>query len=164
MNIGEVYLSTAKETLQFWKDTGERAIAQLDENEINFQPHLLSNSISIIVQHLHGNFVSRWTDFLTTDGEKPWRTRESEFEGGYDSKAALLQDWEEGWHVWFQALDDLSEADLLKTVYIKGKSSLAIQTIERAIAHCASHVGQIVYLGKQIKGDDWQCLSIPRQR
>lgn len=163
-SIGQVYLETAKETLQTWKATGEKTFTQLNDADIKFQPHPLSNSISMIVQHLHGNFVSRWTDFLTTDGEKPTRQRDAEFEGGYDTKEAMLRDWEEGWRVWFKALNELTEGDLLKTVYIRGQASLALQAIERAIAHCANHIGQIVYIGKQLKGDDWDCLSIPRRR
>jgi hypothetical protein len=121
-----------------------------------------TNSIAMIIQHLHGNMLSRWTNFLTEDGEKAWRQRDAEFEERPVVKTALLQRWEEGWQVLLAALEALQEDDLLKTITIRTQPLVVVDAINRQLAHYASHVGQIIYLGKWYKGEDWQSLTIPK--
>ena len=162
MSFGKTYLESVIATLDFWKTKGDRAIAQLNYDELHWTPNSESNSVAIIVKHMSGNMFSRWTDFLTTDGEKPTRDRDQEFEGGYSSKEALLEAWESGWNTCFTALVNLTEDDLLKTVYLRGEPRSALQAIQSEIAHYANHIGQILYIGKQIKNEKWTCLSIPR--
>lgn len=143
---------------------GEKAIDQLDENSLNFQYNKESNSIAIIMQHLWGNMKSRWTDFLTTDGEKPWRERDAEFEKGILTKIELLEKWNKGWNCVITALDSLQAKDLEKTITIRGEAHTVVAAINRQIAHYAYHVGQIVYIAKILKDTDWQTLSIARSK
>jgi hypothetical protein len=116
-----IYLESVQESLHFLKSKGDRTIKQLNYEELHWRPNEESNSIAIIVKHLNGNMVSRWTDFLISDGEKPWRERDAEFEGVYSSKEELLQSWEYGWQLLFETLGSLFEDDLLKTVYLRGE-------------------------------------------
>ncbi|WP_407639494.1 DUF1572 family protein [Bacillus gaemokensis] len=141
---------------------GERTLSQLSYEQICWAPHEESNSIAIIIKHLHGNMRSRWTDFLTTDGEKLDRNRDTEFEGRYTSKEEVLVVWQEGWGYVFQTLATLTSQHLLQKVYIRGEAHSVIQAIERQIAHYALHIGQIIYIGKMLKEKDWECLSIPK--
>jgi Protein of unknown function (DUF1572) len=135
---------------------------QLNNEELNWSPSAESNSIATIVRHLNGNMISRWTDFLTTDGEKANRNRDMEFEGKYPSKEVLINSWSLGWQSVFHALDNLTEDDVLKIVYIRGETHTVLQAIERQTSHYAQHIGQIVYIAKQIKNEEWRTLSIPR--
>ncbi|MEQ8424837.1 MAG: DUF1572 family protein [Cyclobacteriaceae bacterium] len=121
-----------------------------------------SNTIAIIVHHLSGNMLSRWTDFLTTDGEKPWRDRDAEFEAGYADKKAMTEAWDKGWQCLMSALQGLGPDDLNKIVYIRNEGQTVLEVVQRQLAHYASHVGQIMFIGKQIKGDKWKSLSIPK--
>ena len=121
-----------------------------------------SNSIAVIVKHFEGSMRSRWTDFLTTDGEKPGRNRDSEFESPPKTRAELVALWESGWKTVFDALGALTEADLARTVYIRGEAHSAMQAIHRQVAHIAYHVGQIVYLAKHFAGSKWAALTVPR--
>jgi len=146
------------------KDQGEKTFAQLDEEDFHWTTNEASNSIAILIQHISGNMVSRWTDFLTTDGEKPDRNRDGEFEAKRMSKMELLDCWEHGWHVFLDALESLNEQDLEKTVYIRGQAHSVIDAIERQMAHYAAHVGQIMFIGKQIRGEQWESLSIPKRK
>src|SRR5438128_6143412 len=123
-----------------------------------------SNSIAIVVKHMAGNMRSRWTDFLMTDGEKPDRNRDSEFVDPPDTRKALLQLWEGGWSSIFRALEPLSDADLERTVTIRGEAHSVMQAINRQLAHYAHHIGQIVMLAKHLAGEKWTSLSIPRNR
>ena len=123
-----------------------------------------ANSIAIIVKHMSGNMLSRWTDFLTTDGEKPTRNRDGEFEEPPATRAALLATWESGWSSVFSALRPLTEADLTRTVTIRGEAHSVMQAINRQVAHYGLHVGQIVLLAKHFAGHRWQSLSVPRNR
>lgn len=123
-----------------------------------------ANSIAIIVKHMAGNMRSRWTDFLTTDGEKPDRNRDSEFVDPPATRAALLQVWEDGWACVFHAIEPLSDADLGRRVMIRGEEHSVMQAIHRQVAHYAQHVGQIVLLAKHFASDRWQSLSVPRNR
>lgn len=144
------------------KDLGASAIEQLTDNNIHWAPNQESNSVAIIVKHMSGNMVSRWTDFLNTDGEKPYRNRDQEFVDNIPTKKELTSIWEEGWNTLFEALNSLQEDDLLKEVYIRGEAHSVVDAIERQLAHYSYHIGQIVYIGKQIKKSKWECLSIPR--
>ena len=143
-----------------YKTLGERAINQLAEPQLA-DARGSSNSIATIVWHLAGNLQSRFTDFLTSDGEKPWRDRDSEFVPRHVTRAELQAKWEDGWRVLFAALKDLSEADLERTVTIRGQPHTVAEALHRSLAHASYHVGQIVYVAKALRGADWQYLSIP---
>lgn len=121
-----------------------------------------ANSISIIVKHMVGNMLSRWTNFLTEDGEKTWRNRDNEFVGSYQTKEEIIASWESGWHCLFSAINPLREEDLERIIYIRNGGHTVVEAINRQLAHYAYHVGQIVFLEKLIKGDEWQSLSIPK--
>ncbi|TDL30815.1 DUF1572 domain-containing protein [Jeotgalibacillus sp. S-D1] len=162
MNIGKEYLKIAIERFRSVKSLGDKTINQVSEKDIYWTYNDGSNSLSVIVKHMSGNMVSRWTDFLTSDGEKGYRNRDIEFSGDIPSKSELINVWENGWKTLFDALTDLSEDDLLKTIFIRGESHLVLEAIERQMAHYAYHVGQIVFIGKQLKNDQWESLSIPK--
>lgn len=162
MNIGNEYLKVVQGRFRGVKELGDRTIQQLSEDDIHWALNETSNSIAIIVKHLSGNMISRWTDFLTTDGEKPNRNRDQEFIDNISSKKEMISIWEEGWNVLFDALSELKEEDLLKNINIRGESHSVIDAIERQMAHYAYHIGQIVYIGKQIKNNNWKTLSIPK--
>ncbi|WHX38497.1 DUF1572 family protein [Mesobacillus sp. AQ2] len=156
------YLKIAFENFQSIKNQAERAMSQLSLDQLHYSPNKESNSIAIISKHMSGNLKSRFRDFLTADGEKPDRDRDGEFEGAFHSKEDLLNFWNEGWSVLFETLEKLTEADLARTVYIRSEPHNAMQAIQRQIAHQASHSGQIVYLAKMLKNEEWETLSIPR--
>ena len=162
MSIAAEYLRCAREAFEGARRLGDRTLEQLDYDEMHYSPNEECNSMAVIVKHMAGNMRSRWIDFLTSDGEKPNRNRDAEFEGGYSSREELLQDWNVGWQAVFDAIDRLTEDDLMKTVYIRAQAHSVIQAMERQVSHYAQHVGQMVYLGKQIKGSQWQTLSIAR--
>jgi hypothetical protein len=156
------YITNTKKLFQYYKTLGEKAIAQLGDEHINWKPNEASNSVALIVHHLNGNMLSRFTDFLTTDGEKPWRDREAEFEVGYKDKAEMMQAWEKGWNQLFVTIDSLTETDLGKIIYIRNEGQTVMDALQRQLAHYPHHVGQILYVAKIIKGDAWQSLSIPK--
>lgn len=162
MSIGYEYLKVIQKRFRNVKELGDKSLQQLSENDMHWSLNETSNSIAIIVKHISGNMISRWTDFLTSDGEKPDRKRDQEFEKDLSSKREIVSIWEKGWNVLFAAIDDLDEEDLLKNIYIRGGSHTVIDAIERQMAHYASHVGQIVYIGKQRKDEKWESLSIPK--
>jgi len=155
-------LANIKKLFQYYKDLGEKAFGQIEDEHINTRPNKASNSIALIVHHLSGNMLSRFTDFLTTDGEKSWRNREAEFEDGYKSKAEMMEAWAKGWNKVFEAIDGLTEADLEKIVYIRNEGHTVIDALLRQLAHYPHHIGQILFIGKLIRGDDWKSLSIPK--
>ncbi|MGE7023763.1 DUF1572 family protein [Solibacillus cecembensis] len=161
MSIEKEYLRVIKERFKSVKSLGDKAIEQLVEEDIHWALNAESNSVAIIISHLSGNMVSRWTDFLNSDGEKPYRNREQEFVDDISSKAELIATSEIGWNTLFEALNNLEEKDLLKAVLIRGENHSVIEAIERQLAHYAYHIGQIVYIGKQIKSENWESLSIP---
>ena len=146
-----------------YKSLGEKAMAQVEENSLLWQYNPESNSIAIIVKHLHGNMLSRWTDFLTTDGEKPWRHRDDEFVGDVSSRNQLMKIWEEGWAVLFDAIDPLTENDLKKIVYIRNEEHTVTDAINRQLAHYSYHIGQIVYIAK-LCNENFESLTIPRNK
>ncbi|MBL4953035.1 DUF1572 family protein [Neobacillus sp. YIM B02564] len=162
MNIGSEYLKIVIARLKSVKSLGDKTISQLSEEDIHWQYNPESNSVAIIVKHLSGNMISRWTDFLTTDGEKENRNRDDKFVDNITPMSELMAIWEKGWQTLLQTLTSLTEEDLLKNVYIRGERHSVLDAIERQVTHYASHVGQIVYIGKMLKNDQWESLSIPR--
>lgn len=161
--LGTAFLESALFQFRFLKSLGDGTLAQLSEGDVAWSPDPETNSIGIIVKHLHGNMLSRWTDFLTTDGEKEWRTRDAEFEGLL-GRAEATRLWEEGWSVVFAALEPLTPVQLLQIVTIRGKEHTVLDAIHRQIQHYGYHVGQIVQLGKMRRGAQWRTLSIARGR
>ena len=162
MSLGNEYLKVVQERFTSVKSLGEKTISQLSEDDIHWRFNEASNSVAVIVKHVSGNMVSRWIDFLTTDGEKANRNRDQEFEAELLTKQELMTIWEKGWNALFDALKEMSEQDLLKDIYIRGEHHTVIDAIERQMAHYAYHIGQIVFIGKQLKGDAWESLSIPK--
>lgn len=162
MNFGNEYLKVVLERFKGVKELGDKTINQLSEENIHWTLNKESNSVAVIVKHLSGNMISRWSDFLTSDGEKSYRNRDQEFENTILSKQELIEIWNKGWNILFETLSNLEERDLLKNIYIRSESHTVIDAIERQMAHYAYHVGQIVYIGKQVKDKDWKCLSIPK--
>jgi hypothetical protein len=148
--------------LKYYKDLGEKTFEQLEEKDFHFQPNSESNSIAVIIQHLTGNMLSRFTNFLTEDGEKEWRQRDEEFEIHSYTRKQLLEIWEKGWDCCLAAIGSLSSEDLLKTIYIRKEPMSAIDAINRQLAHYPYHIGQIVYIGRLIKDKNWKNLSIPK--
>ena len=157
-----IFLKSAIQQFRDYKLLAEKTFSQIDDGAFHFQPNEVTNSIAINITHMHGNMLSRWTNFLTEDGEKDWRQRDDEFDIHSHSKEKLLQLWEAGWQCMFTALESLDKDDLEKTVYIRTKPLAVIEAIHRQLTHYAYHVGQIVMLGKIIKAGDWQSLSIAR--
>lgn len=160
--VEKIFLESVTKRFKEYKTLGDKTLTVLNDEEIHRQPNDASNSIAVIVQHMHGNMLSRWTNFLTEDGEKSWRKRDAEFEVHKVSKDDLLRLWEEGWSVCLQALERLQEEDLVKTITIRSQPLTVVDAINRQLAHYSSHVGQIVYLGKWMKDKDWVSLSIPK--
>lgn len=147
----------------YYKELGERTFGQIqDESLFHWAPNEQSNSISVIVQHLSGNMKSRWTDFLDSDGEKEWRNRDGEFISNLKDRQEMITAWEEGWACLFRALDSVNDKNRDQLVYIRNKGHTIDEAIQRQLAHYAYHVGQIVYLGRLLIGDEWQSLSIPK--
>lgn len=161
-SIEQDFLTTATKRLRYYKDLGDKAMAQLEPEDLFYSPGEESNSIAVIVQHVHGNMMSRWTNFLTEDGEKPWRQRDREFENITVTPTAVLENWEEGWKCLFGALSALQTSDLKKNVTIRLESLTVVDAINRQLAHYPYHVGQIVFLARMIKKQGWKSLSIPR--
>ncbi len=156
------YLEDALHVFRHYKRLAEGAMAQVSDRQLTASPDPESNSIAVIVKHMAGNMGSRWTDFLTTDGEKPWRNRDREFEDAPESRAALMELWERGWATLFCALEPLTEADLTRTITIRGEPHSVMQAVNRQLAHYPYHCGQIVYLAKHLRGAEWQSLSVAR--
>jgi hypothetical protein len=148
----------------YYKRLAERAMAQVADDQLFAVLDGEANSIAIIVKHMAGNMRSRWTDFLTTDGEKPTRNRDSEFVDPPATRVALLREWEHGWATMFRALEQLTDADMARTITIRGEAHSVMQAINRQLAHYPYHVGQIVLLAKHFACDRWESLSVPRNR
>ncbi len=158
------YLEDSVSLFRHYKKMAEAAIEQVTDEQLFATLDEEMNSIAIIVKHMVGNMRSRWTDFLTSDGEKPNRDRDTEFVEPASSRQALMKAWEEGWHYIFAALEPLTEADIGRTVTIRGEAHSVMQAINRQIAHYTYHCGQIVFLAKHFRGRDWKSLSVPRNR
>lgn len=158
------YLNSVRKQFANYKSLGEKTFSQVNDKQLFWQYNEGSNSIVTIVKHLWGNMLSRWTDFLTTDGEKEWRKRDEEFENDLSGRDEMMKKWEEGWNCLFRALDSLTENDLNKTVSVNHKPLTVVEAIDRQFAHYIYHIGQIVYIGKMVCGEKWESLSVPRKK
>jgi hypothetical protein len=156
------FLQSARKEFAYYRSLGEKTFAQLPDTDLFREPAPGSNSIAVIMKHMHGNMLSRWTDFLTADGEKPWRQRDAEFTNDTTTREELTARWNEGWTCLFNAIDPLTPADLERTVLIRTEAHTVQQAIVRQLAHLPYHVGQIVLLGKFFLGENFQSLSIPK--
>jgi uncharacterized damage-inducible protein DinB len=162
--IDQLFLDSVIKRFKEYKSLGEKTFDQLNDEEMHFQPNEESNSIAVIIQHMHGNMLSRWTSFLTEDGEKEWRKRDDEFELHQFSKQQLIEKWNEGWKVFLDSLESLTENDLSKTIAIRSQPLNVVDAINRQMAHYSYHVGQIVYIGRWIRKTEWKSLSIPKNK
>ncbi|WP_335975244.1 DUF1572 family protein [Gaetbulibacter jejuensis] len=147
---------------EYYKTAADKTFDQLSFDDMNWQPNDTSNSISIIVKHMVGNMLSRWTNFLTEDGEKDWRHREQEFVATYTTKNDVLQAWKKGWDCLFDAIQPLKDSDLERIVYIRNEKHTVAEAIFRQLGHYPYHIGQIAYIGKLLKDNHWKSLSIPK--
>ena len=161
-SLGKLYIDTAIKRLRYYKKLADQTFDQLSDRDFHFCPNEASNSIAMIIQHMSGNMLSRWTNFLTEDGEKEWRRRDDEFEGHNFSRDELIEIWEKGWKCFFDALEGLEDDDLLKTITIRQEPLTVVDAINRQLAHYPHHVGQIIYVAKIIKDDGWKTLSIAK--
>ena len=155
------YLTSVIKQFYYYKTLGDKTFDQVTEEQLFWKPNEQSNSIANIVKHLWGNMLSRWTEFLTSDGEKEWRDRDGEFEDDVKSKDELIQKWNDGWKVFLDSLDSLQDEDLSKIVYIRNQGHTVLEAINRQLAHYPYHIGQIVFIGKMC-AQKWNSLSIPR--
>jgi hypothetical protein len=156
------YLASAEKEFEYYKSLGEKTFAQLTDEQLFHQADEESNSVAAIVKHLWGNMLSRWTDFLNSDGEKEWRKRDAEFIHDMTTREELLEKWEAGWSCLFKALHSLTDNDLSKVIYIRNQGHTVLEAINRQLAHYPYHIGQIVFIGKMLTKDKWVSLSIPR--
>ncbi|MBI3520696.1 MAG: DUF1572 family protein [Bacteroidetes bacterium] len=170
MTVNEDFLRSANRQFLYYKMLGEKAIDQLEPEQLFISLNEDTNSIAVIVKHLHGNMLSRWTDFLTTDGEKPTRNRDGEFEDSTalmsveERKADLLNRWNEGWACLFNTLDSLKPDQLSEIIYIRNEGHTVLEAINRQLAHYPYHIGQIVFYAKLLKKTEWNSLSIPKNK
>ena len=158
----EEYLTSMIKQFEYYKSLAEKTFAQTETSDLFHQHNADSNSIATIVKHLWGNMMSRWTDFLHSDGEKVWRDRDSEFENDINSREEMIQKWDEGWKCTMDALQQLTPPDLDHIIYIRNQGHTVMEAMNRQLAHYAYHVGQIVYAGKMLVRKDWESLSIPK--
>jgi len=156
------YLESSRKQFEYYKILGEKTFEQLSDVQLFWSPNSESNSIATIVKHLWGNMLSRWTDFLTTDGEKEWRKRDEEFENDIHSRVELLDKWNEGWACLFNALEQINEHNIDSIIYIRNEGHSITDAINRQLAHYPYHIGQIVYIGKILQSENWKSLSIPK--
>ncbi|AWA30484.1 hypothetical protein HYN48_10510 [Flavobacterium magnum] len=164
MDTNTTYLESVRKQFLYYKTIAEKALAQLQDAQLFTATNEDTNSIAVIVKHLSGNMLSRWTDFLTADGEKEWRDRDSEFNDTYSSRAEMLEAWEKGWSCLFEAIDGLKPEQLSDIIYIRNEGHTVIEAINRQLAHYPYHVGQIVFYAKMLKQGAWDTLSIARNR
>ncbi|MES2275594.1 MAG: DUF1572 family protein [Bacteroidota bacterium] len=162
MDANNNYIASSGKLFRYYKSLGDAVLDRVDEQGLHWQYNEESNSIAIIVKHIAGNSLSRWTDFLTSDGEKEWRNRDEEFEETAMSKQELIAFWERGWQCLFNAIDPLVDADLSRVVYIRNEGHTVLEAINRQLAHLPYHVGQMVFAAKMIKGEGWQSMTIPK--
>ncbi|QEM11588.1 DUF1572 family protein [Mucilaginibacter rubeus] len=156
------YITSVKKQFAYYKSLGEKTFEQLTDEQLSWQYNPESNSIAMIVNHLSGNMISRWTDIFTTDGEKPTRNRDAEFATGTPTREVILDAWNQGWKCLFDTLDALTINDLERIIYIRNQGHTVMEAINRQLAHYPYHVGQIVFLGKMLCNENWHSLSIPR--
>ena len=160
--MNSTYLPSIIKQFEYYKLLGDKTLVQLSDEQLFWKPNDESNSVANIIKHLWGNMLSRWTDFLSSDGEKDWRDREGEFDNDMATREEMLDKWEAGWTCLFEALRPLTEAELEKTIYIRNQGHTVTEAINRQLAHYASHIGQIIFIGKMLRGGSWDTLSIPR--
>lgn len=156
------YLESVTKQFAYYKMLGEKTFAQVSDKDLFWQYNEESNSIATLVKHLWGNMLSRWTDFLTSDGEKEWRKRDAEFDNDIQNREELMDKWNEGWECLFNALKSLTVDDLTKEIYIRNQGHTVVEAINRQLAHYPYHIGQLVFIGKMICNEKWNSLSIPR--
>ncbi|WP_036745473.1 DUF1572 family protein [Paenibacillus sp. UNC451MF] len=161
-SVSEIYLQESIQAFQSMKKLADRAMEQVDDSQFHHVLDQESNSLEVMILHMHGNMLSRWTDFLTSDGEKPTRNRDGEFEAKGLDRKALIELWEQGWAVLFDTLLSLQPEDLLRNVTIRGEAHTVLKAIQRQVSHYGYHVGQIVFLAKHLGNPHWQTLSIAR--
>ena len=161
--VGAAYVTDVLRQMRMYKRYVDKALPQIPDAHLHTTLDVNSNSIAVIMKHVAGNLRSRYRDFLTTDGEKPDRLRDTEFEAtGRESREEIVRWWEEGWSIAFGSIEALSPDDLARTVQIRGEGFLVVEALNRSVAHAASHVGQIVYLARHFAGDSWTTLTIPK--
>jgi len=164
MNATTSYLESVKKQFLYYKMLGEKAMGQLESEQLFVSVNEDTNSIAVIIKHLSGNMLSRWTDFLTTDGEKETRNRDGEFENDMQTKEQVLTVWNAGWNCFLGALDSLQPEQLSEIIYIRNEGHTVIEAINRQLAHYPYHVGQIVFYAKLLKKSEWESLSIPKNK
>jgi hypothetical protein len=164
METNAAYLESVRKQFLYYKTLGEKAMEQLEPEQLFVAVNEDTNSIAVIVKHLSGNMLSRWTNFLTTDGEKEWRHRDAEFENDLNTKEAVLATWNTGWDCLFDALNTLQPEQLSQIIYIRNEGHTVVEAINRQLAHYPYHVGQIVFYAKMLKKSNWESLSIPRNK
>lgn len=164
METNSQFLESAKKQFLYYKTIGEKAIGQLDDDQLFIAANEDTNSIAQIVKHLSGNMLSRWSDFLTSDGEKEWRNRDDEFVDTYKSKEELLENWNKGWDCLFNAINPLQPEQLSDIIYIRNEGHSVVEAINRQLAHYPYHIGQIVFYAKLLKKTEWESLSIPKNK
>ncbi|GAB1158654.1 DUF1572 domain-containing protein [Paenibacillus illinoisensis] len=162
MNMNQTFLETAEKQFLYYKQLGEKAMEQLETEQLFQAWHEDTNSIAVIVKHLWGNMLSRWTDVLTSDGEKPWRARDAEFVNDISTREELMSKWEEGWNCLLSAIRSFAPEQLSQIIYIRNEGHTVMEAITRQLAHYPYHVGQIIYAAKMLKETPWASLSIPR--
>jgi len=164
MEANSQYLESAKKQFLYYKLLGEKAIGQLENEQLFISMNEDTNSIAQIVKHLSGNMLSRWTDFLASDGEKEWRNRDDEFVDTYKSKTELLENWNKGWDCLFNAINHLKPEQLSDIIYIRNEGHSVVEAINRQLAHYPYHIGQLVFYAKLLKKTEWESLSIPKNK
>lgn len=157
-----LYINSIKKRFLYYKNLGDKTFEQLTNEHVFWQYNEESNSIATIVKHVSGNMISRWTNFLTEDGEKSWRNRDSEFENSLENKSDVIELWENGWRVFLDALSVINEQNLESTIYIRGEAHSVLDAVNRQLAHYPYHIGQMIYIAKMLKNNDWKTLSIAR--
>src|SRR4051812_41262312 len=162
IDLAQAVIDGAVASFQANKGWADKAIGQLPDDKLHIALDANTNCIAVIMKHVAGNLLSRWTDFLTTDGEKPWRNRDDEFVDSFTSRGELLTYWDSGWQRLFDSLEGLSPADLLKTVTIRGEPHTVPLAMQRSLAHSCYHVGQIILIARILAGDNWTTITIPR--
>lgn len=164
MEINNSYLESVQKQFLYYKTLGEKAIDQLEPEQLFVSVNENTNSIATIIKHLSGNMLSRWTDFLTTDGEKEWRNRDDEFESNSNTKEEVMKIWNNGWDCFFNALNSLTADQLTTIIYIRNEGHTVVEAINRQLAHYPYHIGQIVFYAKMLKKSEWSSLSIPKNK
>jgi hypothetical protein len=164
MEINNFYLESVKKQFLYYKTLGEKAIDQLEPEQLFIAVNQDTNSIATIIKHISGNMLSRWTDFLTSDGEKEWRNRDDEFETTIQTKEDVLESWNKGWDCFFNALNSLTPEQLTSIIYIRNEGHTVVEAINRQLAHYPYHIGQMVFYAKMLKQSEWKSLSIPKNK